>query len=207
MEVIWSDPQVLAYLNGPAPTHAQDRSQPGCLEKLLATGQALDVFDAELLNLVSKYDDNRRSGTAALIQSKAVLVLGRITHWLQQSLNPRILETGTPTWAGSAIWRTATRVLSRLVVCVDGSKELAYCYPSACAQLLASGMECASVGLLQDPFKHRLPIIGSDCDDANCSQQPNALYRGMQRCIEAVLPSSFMLYWSADGLFKISKQL
>ena len=149
VEVLWSDPQVLANLNGPAPTNAQDRSQTGCLENLLATDQALDVFDAEMLNLASKDDNSLRSGMAALVQSKALLVLGRIIHWLQQTPGPSILEPGASTWIGSALWRTATRVLWRLVVYVDRSKELAYCYPSACAQLLASGMGHASAGLLQ----------------------------------------------------------
>ena len=131
----------------PRPTHAQDRSQPGCLEKLVAAGQALDAFEAELLKTESKDHNSLRSGIAALVQSKALLLLGRIIHWLQQRPSPSILEPGASTWIGSALWRTATRVLWRLATFLDKfyREELAYCHPAACAQLLASGMKPSRV--------------------------------------------------------------
>ena len=156
-EVLWSDPQVLAYLDGPAPTHAQDHTQPACLENLLATNQA---FEAEFMKLVSNDQNSLKSGMAALVQSKALLVLGRIIHWLQQSLNPSILEPGAPTWIGSALWRTATRVLWRLATFLEQCherEELLHCHPSACVQLLGSGKICGYARPYLMPGKSQFP--------------------------------------------------
>ena len=112
------------------------------------------------MKLASSDSNSLRNGMAALVQSKALLVLGRIIHWLQQSLNPSILEAGPPTWIGSALWGTATRVLWRLISFLDAhdKEKLAYCHPSACVQLLASGAEHAQLRFERLYLMHGSPI-------------------------------------------------
>ena len=156
VEAIWSDPQVLAYLDGPAPTSAEDQSQPLLRIALLSTSKALNDFkngfarqldDVDSVNIV-------RSGTVALVQSKALLLLGCISHWLQRRSNLHVVENvAAPTWSGSYTWKISTVLLSQLMMFLtqmDGTGLVA-CHRSACAQLLASG----------EPLNAVMPTLGS----------------------------------------------
>ena len=138
VEVLWSDPKVLAYLNGPAPAHANDESQPGVLKVLEATVKALDAFDDTQMRLWDPRTDQFSSSIAALVQSRAFLVLGRIAHWLQQGPQPGTLDAEDD-FSGAYAWRMCTHLMWKLATALLGVRVV-HCYPQACAQLLASGM-------------------------------------------------------------------
>ena len=140
IEAIWSDPQVLAYLDGPAPTHAPDSIKPELAQALEDTCKVLMPFWHELVNADM---DSLKTGVAALVQSKALLLLVRIIHWLQKRPSASLLlPSATGMMAGPALWESCTLMLWRLMdfICKTGP---AHCptasQKSACAQLLASG--------------------------------------------------------------------
>ena len=131
VEDIWSDPQVLAYLDGPAPTHARDEGQPGVHRTLEKTYHALTLFGRAL-----REEQERRSAFPALVESKVVLLLPRIAHWLQQTPCAAVLDFSTQKWVGALLWHIATELLWGIL----GPDDFEKCaYPQLCAQLLISG--------------------------------------------------------------------
>ena len=146
VEVLWSDPQVLAYLDGPAPTHANDETQPGVLKILEATSKALEAFYSRQRSLFGDRlwgigSDQFKSSITTLVQSRAVLLLARIAHWLQQGPQPGTLDAEDKTWFGPSVWNMCIYLLWQLagpLVDLPG-QGVVHCHRQACAQLLASG--------------------------------------------------------------------
>ena len=137
VEVIWSDPQVLAYLNGPAPTHERElKSQPDVRRTLGRTYQALNIFGRALVELMKQPEEERHSAFPALVESKVLLVLARITHWLQETPEPAVLDFAAQKWVGALLWNLASELLS-IMVSLERLEERKY--PQLGAQLLASG--------------------------------------------------------------------
>ena len=137
VEVIWSDPQVLAYLNGPDPTHERElKSQPDVRSTLGRTYQALNVFERVLCELTEQPEEERHSAFAALVESQVLLVLARIAHWLQETPQPAVLDFAAQKWFGALLWHLASELLS-VMVSLERLEERQY--PQLCAQLLASG--------------------------------------------------------------------